>query len=212
MKKSVLPVLLAAFAVATAHGQSTKSVPLASGGTVAAHAVTYSLPQTVISVTFTVERETIKKGPYARYAQKYLGAVAHLSDKEIYTITGASLSYSSEADPSAVYALDHPDKTPFDLYIQTPEGNLAQDGPMTPRFGPRTLPGREHAPRVQDFEGVQVDKLNANDPSLEEAAAQAARTLFTLRQRRFDLVTGEAGEYVYGAGLEAALQEMQRLE
>jgi len=214
MKRTWITIALAGcFATAApALAQSTRAVPAAPGAAVGGNAVTYSLPQTVISVSVTVQQETIKRGPYARYAQQYLGTVAHLSDKEIYTILGATMSYASEADPAAVYVLDSPEKSPFDLYYPTPEGFIAHDGQSHPRFAPGS-PG--HPAQVEPaagFEGIPVDKMSLSEPALEEAAAEAARTLFTLRKRRFDLVTGEAGENVYGAGMEAALAEMKRLE
>ena len=36
--------------------------------------------------------------------------------------------------------------------------------------------------------------------------------IFSLRRHRLDLVTGEAGENVFGGGLKAALDEISRLE
>lgn len=43
-------------------------------------------------------------------------------------------------------------------------------------------------------------------------AQDAANAIFSLRRHRIDLVTGEAGENVFGAGLKAALEEIDRLE
>lgn len=54
-------------------------------------AVAYSLPRTTLKVTVEVEKESIRKGPYARYAQKFLGVMAPLADKDIYTITGGKI-------------------------------------------------------------------------------------------------------------------------
>ena len=39
-------------------------------------AVVYSLPQTVLSLKVKVQREAFTAGPYAAYAQKYLGVAA----------------------------------------------------------------------------------------------------------------------------------------
>lgn len=46
----------------------------------------------------------------------------------------------------------------------------------------------------------------------EEQAAATAELIFSLRKSRLDLITGEAGENVFGAGLKAALDEIARLE
>ena len=64
-------------------------------------------------------------GPYARFAQKLLGVMAPLADKDIYTIQSATLCAAQEADPAEVYALDNPDKSPLRIYDVTPEGFVA---------------------------------------------------------------------------------------
>ncbi|MDR0953998.1 MAG: DUF4831 family protein [Rikenellaceae bacterium] len=192
-------------------GQSTRATALVPGTPVVGNAVVYRLPQTVLNVTITLRHESVKRGPYARYAQQYLGSVAPLSDKEIYSLVGATLTGTSEADPSAVYVLESPEKSLFDLYYTDAEGFIAFDGSQ-PTGTVALTPETTIYPPTEGFDGVLVDKNSATASGLEEAAAEAAQALFTLRKRRFDLVTGEAGENVYGAGMEAALREMQRLE
>jgi hypothetical protein len=219
MKKCIL--LLAAGCLLWASGasaQSTRATAAPVGGSLSGNTVLYSLPRTTLTVRVTVQKETIRRGPYARFAQKYLGVVAPLSDKELYTLSGATLSYAAEADPSAVYVLENPDKSLFDLYALSPEGFIALDPggqqPAARRFGLSGGTPADESPAADaaDVWAVPVDKLSSADPGLEEAAAQAAQTLFTLRKRRFDLVSGEAGENVFGAGLAAALDELKRQE
>ena len=48
--------------------------------------------------------------------------------------------------------------------------------------------------------------------SLEDAARSAAEQIFALRRHRLELITGEAGEHVFGEGLKSALNEIDRLE
>lgn len=48
--------------------------------------------------------------------------------------------------------------------------------------------------------------------SENEQAAATAKLIFSLRQHRLELITGEAGENVFGAGLKAALDEIARME
>lgn len=59
------------------------------------------------------------------FAQKYLGVIAPLADKDIYTIKSATLCGAQEADPAEVYVLDNPDKSPVRIYDPTPEGFVA---------------------------------------------------------------------------------------
>ena len=59
---------------------------------------------------------------------------------------------------------------------------------------------------------VMVDRLAADELTQEEAAKRAAERIFELRAARQDIMLGEYGDGVYGAGLEAALREIERLE
>ena len=59
---------------------------------------------------------------------------------------------------------------------------------------------------------VMIDRLAAEELTQEEAAKQAAERIFELRAARQDIILGEYGDGVYGAGLEAALREIERLE
>lgn len=59
---------------------------------------------------------------------------------------------------------------------------------------------------------VMVDRLAADELTQEEAAKRAAECIFELRAARQDILLGEYGDGVYGAGLEAALREIERLE
>lgn len=213
MKKRILVLTIGGLLASLgAAAQSTTATPALPGGTLSGNTVLYSLPQTAITVQVTLQKETIRRGPYARFAQQLLGTVAPLSDKELYTLDGAALGWATEADPSAVYVLENPEKSLFDLYALSPEGFIALDpaGTQPASAPPATAADAPVSP--VPAQGLPIDRLSASDPGLESAAAQAAQMLFTLRQRRFDLVSGEAGENVFGAGLAAALDELARQE
>ena len=66
--------------------------------------------------------------------------------------------------------------------------------------------------RVTAGDEVMVDRLSMDELTQEEAAKQAAERVFELRTARQDIILGEYGDGVYGAGLEAALKEIDRLE
>ena len=141
--------------------------------------LTAAYPYTVVKVGVVVEKETIRKGPYARFAQKYLGAIAPLNDKDVYTVLSAQISYS---DPNTTAKPDR---------IAAPV-----------RFS------REEV----DFPEVSVDRLSVTDRPLEDMARDAANMIYSIRKRRFELITGELGENVFGEGMKAALQELDRME
>lgn len=189
------------------------------------NSVAYALPQTVVKVRIEAEKECVKVGPYARFAQKLLGVMAPLSDKSVFSIKQATITSCQEADPAEVYALENPDKGPAGLYVSTPEGlmapplegavpalELAPARPVKP--GPKgdKVDVVSYLTCDTAFLQVPVDKQSTLNKSLETLASEAAEMIFSLRRHRIDLVTGEAGENVFGGGLKAALDEIDRLE
>ena len=59
---------------------------------------------------------------------------------------------------------------------------------------------------------VAIDRLSTSELAQETAAKSAAERIFELRTARQEIILGEYGDGVYGAGLEAALREIERLE
>ena len=225
MKKALfsLAILTCMSLGASAQVKAYKSTTIPSGNSVA-----YSLPRTVLKVTVVVEKESVRRGPYARFAQKYLGVMAPTVDKDLYSIVGGSIGYAEEADPTQVYVLDNPDKSAGRIYNITPEGLLAapMEGapqpvneplpPVAAKPGKPDKPGRvdvlSYVASDTSFVKVPIDKRSVIEQSPESMAQQAANTIFSLRKRRMELVTGEFGENVFGEGLAAALREIDRLE
>ncbi len=174
-------VLLAAAATLCAQNRNPYIAPL---GVVegAAGIEPQAEPRTVIAVDVTVECDRTISGPYARYAQKYLGVRAPLTDKSSWRVVDAQIALAA---PDAFTA------------------------------GPVAEPRQEvvsHATSDDSFTRVQPDRRQSLMPSDEQAAAAAAATVFSLRKHRLELITGDAGENVFGAGLQAALDEIARQE
>lgn len=137
-----------------------------------------------IAVDITVVTERVVAGPYARYAQKYLGVRAPLSDKTTYEIESARVA-------------------------------LLGNEPAYPVAGP--LPARQTYAEgfdgsATEFARILPDRTSAANVDGENAARAAAAEIFKLRRQRVDLITGETGENVFGAGLKDALEELHALE
>lgn len=145
--------------------------------------VTVADPRTVLSVDVSVECDLTLSGPYARYAQKYLGVRAPLTDKTTWSVKSASVALLLGND-----------------YLQA-EAPVAASQQVY-----------AYATADTEFARLQPDKTSVLVPPLEDAARDAANTIFTLRRQRMELITGEAGENVFGEGLESALAEIARLE
>ncbi len=175
---------LLALALLVGGGAMAQNPYIALQGAVeTADGIVISQPRTVLAVDVTAERDVTLSGPYARYAQKFLGVRAPLTDKIAWTVTGASVALLD-----AAACLDAP-------------------APAEPSRNVMT-----YARAEDEFARLQADKNDMTVLALEDAAREAANTLFSLRRHRLELITGEAGENVFGEGLKAALDEIARLE
>ena len=140
-------------------------------------------PKSTIVVDITVEKRETIVGPFARYAQKYLGVRAPLTEKLSYRIVDAKVALAESDVRMATDAVAAPTMT------------------VTPQFNDdkgyaRLLPNRT------DSRALTAD----------EAARDAANDIFLLRKSRLELITAQAGENVFGGGLEAALREIDKYE
>lgn len=63
-----------------------------------------------------------------------------------------------------------------------------------------------------DFARVSTERTSSTIMSTEDAAQQAAQAIFSIRRHRMELITGEAGENVFGAGLKDALKALDKKE
>lgn len=63
-----------------------------------------------------------------------------------------------------------------------------------------------------EFAKVSPDRTSSSSLSLEDAAQQAALAIFSIRKHRMELITGEAGENVFGGGLKDALKALDEKE
>ena len=134
------------------------------------NAVVVEAEPIVVNVTLRVATEHFTPGVYARYAQKYLGKRATLSEYSSLELVDAKLA-------------------------------LGQ--------------AEELAPKVEQESyalPLPLNRTSATAQTTEEQAAATADMIFSLRKHRLDLITGEAGENVFGAGLKAALDEIARME
>lgn len=215
MKKAVVLVLC----VVASWGATAQVSAYKQG--VGAAADGYVLPRTVVTGTVTVEREVIVRGPYARFAAQYLGVTgAPMSDKESYKILGAALSWTTEPDPAFAFTIEDKGGAVAKVFrwldpvvVEQPavaadknfEGAKIGNLPPFTDLGTSTWVDRSQG-------GLAVDRTSAVEKSTEQLAADAAGVIFRIRKSRLDLITGESGEYVFGEGLRAAIEEMARLE
>lgn len=168
-----------------AMGLSAQNTPRAAvvGVQTTGSGMTLSIPRSAVAVDVTVTSEQVISGPYARYAMKYLSIKAPFTDKVTYRIDGARLA------------------------LVTDDALLAPEALAAPV---QQVVGAERC--ATEFPALAVDRSSITPLTDEAAAKKAAETIFALRKSRMELITGFTGENVFGAGLQAALAEIARLE
>lgn len=134
---------------------------------------------TTLAIDLTIRYEEFVAGPYARYAQKYLGSRASLVDYVEYEIVGAEVAVATDG-----------------YYLQDDHTDVLG----------------EALPLGLSFPEVLPDKVSMQTMSAEQAAERAAESILELRSVRMELICGDLGDGVYGAGLDSALKEIERLE
>ena len=231
MKKIVFLV-----AMLVAGLQFPLSAQVLNGTEAPAGAVVYSLPSTTIALKVTAEHEAYQAGPYAMYAEKYLGMEVRQKSGDFYTIKSIEMVPYVEADPavSAAVNLQGSKAAPANFLSLCSQGLVVlQDGYTGKgaqwRF-PSALGAQEFLSgspsnienatttlykTVKSAEGVEkvpVKQSQTVVKSLEKKAEETAELIFKLRQKRLEIVTGDTDATFSGEAMAATLKEIQRME
>ncbi|MBR2170222.1 MAG: DUF4831 family protein [Alistipes sp.] len=183
MKRLFTLVALCAASIVTTSAQNNIYKAVAGAYIDASGAVAVADPSTTIAVDIVVEREHTIVGPYARYAQKYLNVRGSLVEKTVYSVKDAKLSI-------------------LDIESALKSGEIA----------PPTMEVHSYMGNENEFAKVLPDRMSSATVSQEDAAAQAAAAIFSIRKSRMELIKGEAGENVFGGGLKDALAALDAKE
>jgi len=220
MRRTILTLLLLSATALSAVAQSRADALSA-----------YFLPRTTLTLTVTVERVSFFAGPYARYADKYLGIAAEKDDAVRYEILQMQLTPYLEADPAARYSV--PSKAGEQLlnlsaqglvslgagigaplrwdYPTDVAGDFSACGPASNLTSRSTTLYRED-PADSAFTRVEVHQKMTVAKSLDARAEEAAEKLLELRDYRLDLLTGNIDGNFSGEALGAAARELAALE
>ncbi len=234
MKKlftSVILTLMALGAMAQVSQLSGSSQPMAGS-------VVYSLPRTAVKLKVEVAKESYVEGPYASYAQKYLSVNLPHKGAASYTIKSISMMPVSESDPSQTYMLNISATKNASAnflaftseglilpigYQESDFGQVRYSNPSTsamsfydmnsePNFVNESAVFYNSVKTDTGFIRVPVQRAQLVEKNTEKKAEEVANTIFNLRKKRIELITGDADNIPTGEGLRAALEEIRRLE
>lgn len=198
--------------------------------------VIYSLPSTTITLEVTAEKEDFIAGPYAKYAQKYLGSEAKTTDAVSYSLKEVTVKSYVEADPSEIHVLKNAETTGSSAFLQMCSQGLVLYADSQDNRGSQwrfPSPAPEGAFDAKDlgenltsatttlykkvktadgFSKVAVQQSEVVEKSIEKKAAEAAQRIFDLRKSRIQIITGDTDATYSGEAMGAALKEITRLE
>lgn len=216
---------------------SVNSQVITSGEAVPKGAIVYSLPATSFVVTAEATHESFIAGPYAKFAQKYLGIQARESSGDFYTLSSVELKSFVEADRSTNLALNLGSNTRATanflemmsqgLVIWSDAGaarkEYARFQGMTDITSFNSSMATSNLTSVNTtlyktvktssgMERVPVQQTQVVEKSIEKRAEETANAIFRLRAKRMEIITGETDATFSGEALKAAIDEMNRLE
>jgi len=235
----LLPVFLVwLFAIAKVNGQvdvlkvGSQTIDPESEG------VFYSLPRTVVHIDLVVNKITNVKGPYAEFADKYLGLSQVISTNSVeYALSEIRISTSEEADPDEYYFVKLPEKSKSKQSLQL---SLSQMGTLTGIKGTHeiTAGGKEvkitkssvelaELPSPNTFERIDtlVRRISVDTTMIEQRvfkkvtaakttdqkAKEAADFIMKLDESKFNLINGYQ-EVNYEKGtMEFMYNQMEKL-
>ena len=197
--------------------------------------LTYSLPMTTITLEVEAVQEKFYVGPYAKYAEKYLGIKPRQNDETTFQLTEIKMVPYIEADQNRRYSLNvkkgNIDATFLKLssagLISFSDANFGEESIW--RFPTRTqgdfsskgvtsnltsesttLYRNEKKESAYNKVSIQQDMIVEKTP--EKRAAETADMILKIRQQRLQIVTGDTDATYSGEAMGAAIAELTRLE
>lgn len=184
----------------------------------------YALQKSIIHVKLELQRNMFVPGPYAEFAEKFLGASAKQKAEDVYRIKDVQLVTSVENDLTQLYSIKVEGAAEFnttafkkyfgDFIIESAQNlhtgfSLADLSPV--RFLDRGT------------ETTTYDKSGGNnalplipviaDKTPERRAKDAADYILLLRKRRTELIGADVeAAYASNEAIKHALDEMKRME
>jgi len=231
--------ILLVFFVSCKSTSETKITKVEDANLKSESGIIYALPRTNLRFTVEATKTDIIPGPYAEYAEKYMGL--ENVPEEIasqWEITNIEIDSYRDIDPEQYYLLEPAGKMNINLNKLIESGtilpvNKSVQTEFTNEFYGVSNPGNEIVftdlsvskyigeEKVTYYKRVQRDSLFAKVPvtrtqsvykSFEEKAEEAASFIFMIREKRFELLTGMADFYPEGSSMSVSLEELERLE
>jgi len=199
----------------------------------------YGLAETQLTFHVQAVRKERVPGPYHEYGEKLLGLSGiphnrdvswHIADIQIRPRQQLDYDHLYKVDPRGRFALNWEKFSrqgwiiPFDAHQPAPQktdffkenerGREVLYEDLSPRrfVGQETKTVYERVWRDSIYARVPREKTETVQKTRQEKAREAASFIFMIREKRFELIAGMGDYYPEGKALQAAIDEMARLE
>jgi hypothetical protein len=211
---------------------------LSIGKEIIDNSLVYALPKTNIEISVEILKDRYIPGPYVKYAEEQLSMDKVSTREDVsYRIGHISIRPIVEADYEYMYSLQINEKAPLDASFLTlsseglifslnePRESMIDYNSSIPKnyqIYPDRLPSSPLATQKEfmmeriktdsGFISIPFQQSIVEKKDIQDKAEEAAKFLFNLRQRRFELITGDVEHAFSGSSLKDALDEINRLE
>ena len=197
--------------------------------------LTYSLPSTVLVLDVEAVRENFYAGPYAAYAEKYLGITVPLEDKQTYQLKSIKMTPCVEPDNSQRFSVNVPEgdldasfmklsamglisfadaSFPGEVAWRFPvggKGDFSDKGVSSNLVSESTTLYR-NSKNASKFDKLLVQQDVLVEKSMEKKAAEMAQKILDAREEKYKIVIGDTDATYSGEALQAAIKELTRIE
>jgi hypothetical protein len=203
------------------------------------HTLIYSLPKTRIDINFIITKTTVKAGPYAAFADKYLSlGDVPTTDSENFEIANVSLQPVSEPDPDNYYAVtfkSYPSNLDK-IFSMTSQGlmldlqkswkevskefpsqykssdNPFEKGILEPNIEEKTDTLYKTILTDASFVKVPIYKKSVVVKTDEDKAKLMADQILKVRKKRLKILTGDSEYHPDGTAAKVILEELMKQE
>lgn len=196
--------------------------------------VTYSLPSTVITLDVEAVQETFHAGPYAKYAEKYLGIKPRMNDQTTVQVTSITMTPFVEADLSCRYSIKAGETVASNLFYLSSAGLVTfadatfanetiwrfpidtqadfTDKGLSSNLTSQSAILYKNEKKESRYSRVAVQQDMVVEKTLEQKARETANVILDLRKQRLQIVTGDTDATYSGEAMGTAVAELTRLE
>jgi len=201
----------------------------------------YALPQTVVRIKVEMLEIKTYRGPYYRFAEKYLGITGVPEEnRSEWFLKNVTLTTSSETDPGQYYLISpirgtfNPENIMYlsdeglimdlkklDAFaVESKKTHISHKTPGILYASPTVARNLEHSTDTL-FKTILTDTSFIRIPvlkdemivrTIDERAEEAADFIIESRSRKFELLTGQNDFYPEGSALEFGVNEINELE